>query len=108
MSLGVSRVHKFKGLAHGLERPEVTGMPLTREMLACAEHMRALGWYESHLFSYSFTRAPHVVGIHCDEWCLGRAIADRPGEYAANRRGATLAELLEAVVELGFDFTGDV
>jgi len=61
-----------------------------------AARMRALGWYESHLFTHSYLRHPWCVGLWPDGWTLSRATAT-PGIYEIKVQGVTLAELENAL-----------
>jgi hypothetical protein len=61
-----------------------------------ADHMRALGWRESHLFGHSYTKENLCVGIWPDGWSLGRA-TDAPGIYKIAYRGESLIALQKAL-----------
>jgi hypothetical protein len=62
------------------------------ELQACAEHMRALGWYESHLFGHYYTsrasKAVYAVAFDADHWALGYTIG--LGVYKVTHVGNTL------------------
>jgi hypothetical protein len=69
------------------------------ELQACAEHMRALGWYESHLFGHYYTwrasKAVYAVAFDVDHWALGYTIG--LGVYKVSHIGNTLAALKDAL-----------
>jgi hypothetical protein len=63
---------------------------------AVAEHMRALGWRESHLFGHSYTNENLCVGIWPDGWSVGRA-TESQGIYKIAYRGESLIGLQKAL-----------
>jgi|HubBroStandDraft_4_1064222.scaffolds.fasta_scaffold02568_4 hypothetical protein len=90
---------------------EYEGKAARGELQACAEHMRALGWYESHLFGHYYLSPPldvaetllemrtyAVAFVDVDHWTLGSRI--KPGEYAITHSGNTLAALKDALATI--------
>jgi hypothetical protein len=75
-------------------------MKLISPIVAVAEHMRKLGWYESHLFSHAFLQNGWCVGLWPDEWTLSYA-TETPGIYSVKARGTTLSELQKALADAG-------
>ena len=63
---------------------------------AAHDHMRALGWYGSHLFTHSYLHYPWSVGFYPDGWTLSYA-TPTAGIYKIARQGSTLAELKTAL-----------
>lgn len=65
-------------------------------MIAVAQHMKELGWYESYLFTHAYLQNGWCVGIWPDGWSLSRA-TEKPGIYSIQHRGTTLSELKTAL-----------
>jgi hypothetical protein len=82
-----------------LDSCEATMRPLP-PLIAVAQHMEKLGWYESRLFSHAFLLNGWCVGLWPDGWSLSYA-TEIQGIYAIKSQGTMLSELQKALADAG-------